>query len=127
MSEKIRQLRYDTNQAQNYFTQRLAYTLGPVELKKFMEKGGVRIVDVRAKTDYDVSHIPEAISLPKAEIEDKLSELSKEEISIVYCYNTQCHLGESACLVLACNGFPTMLLEGGFKAWVEDFKFATVS
>ncbi|MFQ8626552.1 MAG: hypothetical protein ACLSA2_08915 [Candidatus Gastranaerophilaceae bacterium] len=42
----------------------------------------------------------------------------------MYSYNQQCHLSAKACLILADYGYPTMLLEGGFKTWTEDFRFA---
>lgn len=125
MNEKIKELRRDTVQAQEYFTRRLAYTLGPVELKNFMEKGGVRVVDVRDEADYKIGHIPGAISIPKNELDKQLDKLSKEDITIVYCYNQQCHLGENACLILAQYDYPVMLMEGGFDVWVNDFRFAT--
>ena len=127
MNEEIKTLRECTKSAKNYFLNRLAYTLGPVELKNFMEKGGVKIVDVRHRADYDIGHIPEAISIPKDELTENLDKLSKDMVSIVYCYNQQCHLGDSACLVLAEYGYPTMLLEGGYDVWVNYFRFATVT
>lgn len=125
MSEEIKEKRKDTQTAKEFFTKRLAYTLGPVELKNFMEKGGVRVVDVRQAADFAISHIPGAISIPKDELDKSLDKLSKDEITIVYCYNQQCHLGDNACLILADYGYPVMLLEGGFDVWVNDFRFAT--
>lgn len=127
MNEKIKQMRKDTHEAQEYFTRKLAYTLGPVELKNFMEKGEIRLVDVRLKADYDIAHIPTAISIPKDEIDKHLDKLSKDEITIVYCYNQQCHLGDNACLIIAEYGYPVMLLEGGFDVWTNDFRFTTTS
>jgi rhodanese-related sulfurtransferase len=127
MNEEIKALRECTESAKKYFTQRLAYTLGPVELKNFMEKGGIKIIDVRLRADYEIGHIPNAISIPKSELTENFEKLSKDEVSIVYCYNQQCHLGENACLVLAEYGFPTMLLEGGYDVWANDFRFATTS
>ncbi len=126
MSEKIKQLRMDTKKAEDYFMKRLAYTLGPVELKNFIGKGGIKIVDVRSEADYSIAHIPQAISIPKDEIENNLEKLSKDEITIIYCYNQQCHLGDIACLHLAQYDYPVMLLEGGFDVWINDFRFATV-
>lgn len=124
MNEKIKDLRFNTEEAQNYFLKRLAYTLGPIELKKLMEEAKVRIVDVRKHADYIIHHIPSAISIPKDELADNLDKLSKEEVTVVYCYNQQCHLGARSCLILAEYSYPVMLLEGGFKTWMEDFKFA---
>lgn len=125
MNEKIKELRNNTQKAQCFFQKLLAYTLGPVELKDLMDEGGVKLLDVRRLEDYQVAHIPGAISIPKEELADNISKLSKEEITVVYCYNLQCHLGIEACLILAEYGYPVMLLEGGFKTWTEDFRFAT--
>lgn len=127
MNENIKQTRFDIEQAKDFFIKRLAYTLGPVELKNFIEKGGIKVVDVRSEADYKIAHIPGAISIPKAEIDNNLDKLSKDEVTIVYCYNQQCHLGDSACLNIAQYGYPVMLLEGGFDVWVNDFRFATIS
>ncbi len=124
MNEKIKELRFDVLSAKDYFLKRLAYTLGPAEVKAFMEKEDVQIIDVRRTEDYLSGHIPTAISMPKSEIPDNLDKISKEKLSIVYCYNQQCHLGEAACLVFADYGYPVMLMEGGYKAWVDDFRFA---
>ncbi len=127
MNEKIKEIRFDTKRAQCFFQELLAYTLGPIELKDLIDEGKVNLVDVRRLEDYEVSHIPGAISIPKEELADNTNKLSKEEITVVYCYNEQCHLGIEACLILAEYGYPVMLLEGGFKSWVEDFRFATTN
>lgn len=123
MNEKIREMRFDTNLAQEYFIKRLAYTLGPVEVKSLMVKDGIKVVDVRAESDFKLGHIPGAISIPKDKIDESLDKLSKNDINIIYCYNQQCHLGESACLNFAQYGYPVMLMEGGFDVWVNDFRF----
>lgn len=125
MNEKIKELRNDTQKAQCFFQKLLAYTLGPIELKDLMDEGGVKLLDVRRLEDYEVAHIPGAISIPKEELSDNINKLSKEEVTVVYCYNQQCHLGIEACLILSEYGYPVMLLEGGFKTWTEDFRFAT--
>ena len=123
MSEFIDKIRFDTEIATDYFEEKLAFTLGPVELKNMLEKPNVKLIDVRSKEDYDIDHIPKAISIPKAELKERLSELSKEDVNIVYCYNQQCHLAAAAALNLAQNGYPTMELEGGYNVWVNDFQF----
>ena len=59
--------------------------------------------------------------------EEHLEKLSKDDIHIVYCYNQQCHLATCACRLLSLNDYPCMELEGGFKVWVDDFRYATVN
>ena len=124
MNDKVKNLRMTPEEAQNYFARILAFTLGPVELKTLTEENEVILVDVRRSEDYEISHIPGAISIPKDDIEDNLDKLSKDKINVVYCYNQQCHLGARAALILADYEYPVMLLEGGFQVWKEDFRFA---
>ena len=124
MFEKIKEIRFNSDKAQCFFSKCLAFTLGPVELKDLLDEGKVTVVDVRRSEDYEISHIPSAISIPKDELDKNLDKLSKDEVTVVYCYNQQCHLGARACLILADYGYPVMLLEGGFKTWTEDFRFA---
>ena len=125
--EKILNIRNNSEEASNYFSKQLAFTLGPVELKELSEEGkNIKIIDVRLNSDYQVGHIPEAISIPYEELPEKLKELNKEDLHVVYCYNNYCHLGAKAAYILAKNTFSVMLLEGGFKTWAEDFRFAIV-
>ncbi len=127
MNDKINELRRNAEKAACFFMKSLAYTLGPVELKNMVEQEKAVVVDVRAHEDYITSHIPGALSIPKSELANRLQELSKDKITVVYCYNQQCHLGASACLTLADYEYPCMLMEGGFDVWVNNFRFATVS
>ncbi len=125
--EKILNIRNNSEEAANYFSKKLAFTLGPIELKELSEEGkNIKIIDVRLNSDYQVGHIPEAISIPYEELPEKLKELNKEDLHVVYCYNNYCHLGARAAYMLAQNTFSVMELEGGFKTWAEDFRFAIV-
>ena len=123
MNDKVKNLRMTPEEAQNYFARILAFTLGPVELKTLTEENEVILVDVRRSEDYEISHIPGAISIPKDDIEDNLDKLSKDKINVVYCYNQQCHLGAKAALIMADYGYPVRLLDGGFQVWKEDFRY----
>lgn len=123
MSEYINKIRFNTEVAEDFFAEKLAFTLGPVELKKMLADNKVKLIDVRAKDDYEESHIPQAISIPKDELVEKFDKLSKEDVHVVYCYNQQCHLGAAAALILAKNKYPAMELEGGFNVWKDVFKF----
>lgn len=124
MSEKIKELRVNTEKAMNYFAKNLAFTLGPVELKEMLEKNNIKLIDVRAKEDYDISHLPNAINLPYSELKENMESLSKDEINVVYCYNHLCHLGDRTAFRLAEAGYPVMVMQGGFKSWTEEFYFA---
>lgn len=123
MSEYINKIRYDSEAAEDFFAEKLAFTLGPVELKKMLADNKVKLIDVRRKEDYDEGHIPGAISIPKEELTEKITQLSNQDVHVIYCYNQQCHLGAAAALILAKNGYPVMELDGGFEVWADVFKF----
>lgn len=124
--EKIQEIRDNTEKAECYFSKKLAFTLGPVELKELSEERNVKILDVRLEADYQIGHIPGAISMPYEEIAVRINELNKDDLHIVYCYNNYCHLGARAAYLLAKNTIPVMELSGGFKTWAEEFRFAVV-
>lgn len=126
MSDYIDEIRRNSEVAESFFAEKLAFTLGPVELKNMMEAKKVKLIDVRRKEDYDEGHIPEAISIPKDELKARLGELSQNDVHVVYCYNQQCHLGAAAALNLAREGYPAMELDGGFDVWANDFEFEVV-
>lgn len=126
MNDYIKEIRFNTKSAENFFAEKMAFTLGPVELKAMLEKqkakpNGVeiKVIDVRHKEDFDEAHIPEAISIPKSELEKEIGMLSKNDLHIIYCYSQQCHLAAGAALFLAKNDYPVMELEGGFSIWKE--------
>ena len=126
MNENIKEIRLDTKMATKFFAGKLAYTLGPVELKQMLKEKKVKLIDVRAKDDFIEGHIAEAISIPKDELQTRLSELSKNDVHVLYCYNQQCHLAAAAAFNLASAGYPVMELEGGINTWTEDFGFELV-
>ncbi|MBQ7450922.1 rhodanese-like domain-containing protein [bacterium] len=125
MDEQLKKYRYDSDKAEKFFTKIMAYTLGPVELKEIMEEDNVKILDVRDYQDFSEGHIPTAISMPRAKMDERLDELSKECLYIVYCYNQQCHLAMCACRFLASKGYHCMHLDGGYRTWSKDFQFVT--
>ena len=90
---KLEELTRNTEKAAEFFADKLAFTLGPVELKKLHETNpdGIQIIDVRHADVYMKSHIPDAISFRRT-IFHIHHHLSKDKINIVYCYNEDCHL-----------------------------------
>ncbi|MEI7474555.1 MAG: rhodanese-like domain-containing protein [bacterium] len=124
----IDKLRMNTDKAKRFFEKKLAFTAGPVELKQMIEDGeDIVIVDVRKKEDYENGHIKQAISIPKKELLDNLNKLSRDKVTVVYCYTMECHLAARAAFILASEGYPVMELEGGIEAWRDHYKFEVAS
>jgi rhodanese-related sulfurtransferase len=107
--------------ARKFFEDKLAFTLGPVELERWAKSGesNLIIVDVREAEDFAKGHIPGAINLPKDQW-DNPQGLSQDKTNVVYCYTQQCHLAANACVRFASRDYPVMELEGGFAAWKDN-------
>ena len=50
-----------------------------------VEKGTAIIVDVRSADEYKANHIKGSISIPYAEIADRIKELPKDKTAVLYC------------------------------------------
>ncbi len=125
---KIEDITKNAEKAKEFFQEKVAFTLGPVELHRLMETDmdKIQIIDVRNSDNYVSGHIPEAMSIPASNLEYSMDKLSKDKINIVYCYNQQCHLAAKSALMLAEEGFPVMELEGGFDIWKHtDYDIVT--
>ena len=55
------------------------------ETKRLIDAGEAVVVDVRAKAQYDQSHIKGSISVPRTEIDQRLADLPKDKLLIFYC------------------------------------------
>jgi len=110
---------YDAAEAREYFAKRLAFTVGPVELKdQIAESENINIIDVREAEDYEKGHIPGALNLPKPQW-DTFNGLHEDAINVLYCYSTTCHLAATAAVKFSEKGFRVKEMEGGFDAWKE--------
>lgn len=116
---KLANITRQTQRAKEFFENKIAFTVGPVELKDMIakESDSITVIDVRSRDYYEKGHIPSALSIPKADLEMHLNKLSKDKINVVYCYSEQCHLAAKAALILAERGFSVIELQGGFNEW----------
>jgi rhodanese-related sulfurtransferase len=105
--------------ARDFFSDKMEFTTGPVELKRALDAGEVVVVDVRAAEDFAKGHIPGAISLPKDKWESPTG-LRHDKANVLYCYSQVCHLAAAAAIGLSEAGYPVKELEGGFEGWKEN-------
>lgn len=100
-----------------YFQQKLAFSIGPVGLERWLkESTDLHVIDVRAAEDYRQGHIPGAINLPKDRWTTNAG-LAKGKTNIFYCYSITCLLAAQAAAYFAKRNFPVMELLGGFDEW----------
>ena len=74
---------------------------------------------MRPASDYDISRLPHARSLPISELRQRSSEIPRDGLVIVYC---TCQPGEEwhAYELLQVRGYRNVvMLAGGFADWLE--------
>jgi len=107
----------DTKEATEFFTAKLDFTTGPVELYEMIRNDeNINIIDVRNAEDFADGHIPGAISLPRSTWVTTFG-LTLDRLNIIYCHSEACHLAANAAKYFAERGLPVVELEGGFEQW----------
>ena len=77
----------------------------------------VTVLDVRPEDEFSLGHLPGALNIPLAELERRLSELSKGREVIAYCRGPYCVLSFEAVSALRARGYRVRRLEDGFPEW----------
>jgi len=88
------------------------------QLEKLLQKGGVRLVDVRTDAEMAQGKIPQGEPLPLHLIPLRLGEMDKNATTVFYCRSG----GRSAqaAAFVAANGFADVYnLQGGIIAWAN--------
>lgn len=76
------------------------------------------LIDVRnAPPHLKKVKISGAVEIPEKDIKNRLSELPKDKVIVVYCWDTWCNLAKKACVELIKNGYTVKELTGGIAAW----------
>jgi rhodanese-related sulfurtransferase len=90
--------------------------LPQVEARALLEAGDVLLIDVRTSHEVAQGMLPGARHIPMDELEERLAEIPKRGMKIVYCAGG----GRSAsvCDRLAADGYEDVFnLDGGFSEW----------
>ncbi|SPT64162.1 ArsR/SmtB family transcription factor [Actinomadura madurae] len=87
------------------------------ELLVRAEAGEVLVLDVRPMEEYRAGHIPGAVSVPVAELADRIGELPDEVEIVVYCRGEYCVLAYDAVRLLTGRGRRAIRLHDGMLEW----------
>jgi rhodanese-related sulfurtransferase/DNA-binding transcriptional ArsR family regulator len=79
--------------------------------------GDVTVLDVRPAEEYRAGHLPNARSVPLAELRSRLGELPTDREVVAYCRGPYCVLAIEAVRVLREEGFSAVRLETGPPDW----------
>ena len=86
------------------------------ELTTAMAAGGVALLDVRARGEWDAGHLPGAVNIPLGELEQCLGALPRGRPLVIHCQTgARAAIGAS---LLCARGVPDVrLYGGGFSDW----------
>ena len=105
--------------------------LAPVSRDELMDRlraGTATVLDVRPEDEFRQGHLPDALNIPLAQLEQRLAELPAEGEIVAYCRGPWCVLSFEAVAVLRQRGYRVRRLEDGFPEWkVAGFPVAIPS
>ena len=87
------------------------------ELLAGLSSGKVALLDVRPEQEYEAGHLPEAINIPLAQLEDMLERLPRDREVVAYCRGPYCVLSHEAVQRLRQLGYRVRRFEEGFPEW----------
>ncbi len=87
------------------------------ELLARLREGRVTVLDVRPAEEYRQGHIAGALSLPVAELEERLKEVPRAHEVVAYCRGPYCVYADEAVRLLRARGRKARRLTDGFPEW----------
>lgn len=75
------------------------------------------VVDVRPTEEYQEAHLAGAVSIPLAELEQRLRELPRESEIVAYCRGPYCAFAPEAVRTLREHGYTARHLTDGLPEW----------
>lgn len=90
------------------------------ELLARVREGLVTVLDVRPPEEYAAGHVPGAVNIPLAELEQRLEELGKDQEIVAYCRGPHCVLAFDAVARLREKGLKARRLEDGYPEWKAE-------
>ena len=93
--------------------------LSASEARHMMENGGVQVIDVRDKREYENGHIPGAEHIPVNTVSARRNELGRDRDIIFVC--SVGRRSALACEMAAAAGLTRLYnVEGGTEAWIKE-------
>ena len=104
----------------DFFKNRVESTFSPMDYMQASKQNFDEYVllDVRnGPPQLRMEKIEGALEIPLSELENRLSELPKEKVIILYCWDVWCNTAAKAAIILINNEYKVKELSGGIAAW----------
>jgi rhodanese-related sulfurtransferase len=89
----------------------------PAELLRRARNHDVLVIDVRPSEEYAAGHIAGALSVPLAQLVQRLAELPQGKRIVAYCRGPYCVLAAEAVRRLRARGHDAARLRDGYPEW----------
>lgn len=98
--------------------------ISPSQTKERLDKGEIKVVDIRDNQSYELGHIPTAFHLSNASASLFMDENEFNVPVVVCCYHGIS--SQQAAQYLIHQGFQEVYsMDGGFEAWRANYEFET--
>ncbi len=85
------------------------------------------VVDARPQVKFEAGHVPGALSLPKAVLEQNLDQLPRDKTLIFYCGGLHCSLSPASAAIAMQHGYEQVKVwYEGMPGWVDAGNYAEV-
>jgi ArsR family transcriptional regulator len=91
--------------------------IGRDELVRRARAGDVVLLDLRPREEYEAGHIPTAVSIPLADLGQRLALLPPEAEIVAYCRGPYCVMAPRGIALLRRHGYRVRRLEDGVGEW----------
>jgi rhodanese-related sulfurtransferase len=109
--------------AERHFRWRLAFETDPADLHADLERGvaDFTLVDTRSRDAFAAGHVPGAVSLPCAEIDDTTpATLPPNRLVVTYSSGLACNAATKGAAALAALGYQVKEMLGGLEHWQAE-------
>ncbi|MCW2242462.1 ArsR/SmtB family transcription factor [Azospirillum canadense] len=87
------------------------------ELSQRLQEGSVTVLDVRPQGEFALGHLPGAVNIPLADLQQRLADLPADQEVVAYCRGPYCVLSFEAVAALRRLGYRVRRLEDGYPEW----------
>ena len=104
----------------DFFRNRVESTFSPMDYMQASKQNidEYVLLDVRNGPPHlKREKIKDAIEISQAEIANRLSEIPKDKVIVLYCWDVWCNTAAKAAIILLENGYKVKELSGGIAAW----------
>ena len=110
------------NEQIEFFESKLRFEIDAFDLFTALNTGAkIVLIDTRKKEWYEAEHIPGALNLPHAEMNEATTkDLDQDLLYVTYCQGIECNGSTKGALNMSKLGFQVKELIGGIASWKLD-------